>query len=432
MSKQELDRLELIHRIDAKELSVVAAAQLLGLSRSQMHRLVAIYRCDGANGLISKHRNRPSNRTLPSSIRELSLALIREHYADFGPTLAAEKLRERHELTISKETIRQWMIADGLWVTKAARRRIYQPRNRRDCLGELVQIDGSLHHWFEDRADKCSLLVFIDDATSRIMHLRFCPSESTFDYMIAVKDYVRAYGKPTAFYSDKHTIFRTPKPVKKGTGRQEGRTQFGRALHDLNIDIICANTPQAKGRVERANRTLQDRLVKELRLAGISTMEEANVFVPVFLADHNARFAKSPRNPKNAHRPLAPHDDLDGANCIQNKRTVSASLTVLYDRVIFILEDSEATRGLARKRVTVCDYPDGRLEIHYNGEKLAYRTFDKVRQVSRSEIVENKRLSEVLGVIRQQQLSRELKRASGAPRRRGQGPNMFDPLLQRK
>lgn len=423
MSKNELDRLDLIRRLETKELSVVVVADLLGLSRSQVHRLVTAYKHNGANGLISKRRNRPSNRTLPSAMRELSLALIREHYADFGPTLAAEKLREHHELTISKETIRQWMIADGLWMTKAARRRIYQPRNRRDCLGDLVQIDGSMHPWFEDRAGKCSLLVFIDDATSRIMHLRFCPSESTFDYMAAMKAYVSAHGKPTAFYSDKHTIFRTPRPATKSTGDQEGRTQFGRALHEMNIDIICANTPQAKGRVERSNRTLQDRLVKELRLAGISTMEEANAFAPTFIADHNSRFAKPPKNPKNAHRPLAPHDDLDGASCIKNQRTISASLTVLYNRVIFILEKSEATEGLARKHVTVCDYPDGRLEIRHKGRELNYRTFDKIRRVNRSEIVENKRLGAVLSAISEQQTLQEIKRPG--PRRRGQGPNMF-------
>ncbi len=246
MSKRELDRLELIRRIEAKALSVVGAARLLGLSRSQVHRLVAAYHRDGAPGLISKRRNRPSNRMLSPAVRELSMALIGEHYADFGPTLAAEKLRERHGLAVSKETIRQWMIAEGLWITKAVRRRIYQPRNRRDCMGELVQIDGSLHHWFEDRADRCSLLVFIDDATSRIMHLRSCPSESTFDYMAAVRAYVAEHGKPTAFYSDKHTIFRTSKPAQKGTGLQGGMTQFGRALHELNIDILCAKRPDQK------------------------------------------------------------------------------------------------------------------------------------------------------------------------------------------
>ncbi len=218
----------------------------LGLSRSQVHRLVTAYKHKGAKGLISKRRNRPSNRTLPSSVRELSLALIHEHYVGFDPTLAAEKLRERHELVISKETIRQWMIADGLWLTKAARRRIYQPRNRRDCLGELVQIDGSMHPWFEERAGKCSFLVFIDDATSRIMHLRFCPSESRFDYMAAVKDYVSAHGKPTAFYSDKHTIFRTPKPANKSTGDQEGRTQFGRALHEMKSISFAPTPPRQK------------------------------------------------------------------------------------------------------------------------------------------------------------------------------------------
>lgn len=187
MSKRELDRLELIRRIVDRQISVVTASELMGLSRSQVHRLVAGYRRSGANALISTRRGKPSNRSLPAAQRELALALVSERYGDFGPTLAAEKLSELHDLTVSKETLRKWMIDEGLWVTKSDRRRIYQPRNRRDCLGELIQIDGSPHHWLENRGPKCTLLVFIDDATSRIMHLRFCPSESTFDYMAASK-----------------------------------------------------------------------------------------------------------------------------------------------------------------------------------------------------------------------------------------------------
>ena len=425
MSQQERDRLDLIRRIDAKEMSVVAAAAAMGLSRSQAHRLLAAYRRDGPRALISKRRGRPSNRTLPTAIRELAVALITEHYSDFGPTLAAEKLAERHELAISKETVRKWMIEAGLWTTRAQRRRIYQPRHRRDRLGELVQIDGSLHHRFEDRGPKCALLVFIDDATSRLQHLRFCPSESTFDYLTALKAYVTEHGKPVAFYSDKHAIFRTPKAAMKGSGDQNSMTQFGRALRELNVEIICANTPQAKGRVERSNRTLQDRLIKEMRLEGIDTIEAANAFAADFVAVHNVRFAKPARDPHDAHRPLAPHDDLDGASCIKSLRTVTHALTIQYDKVRFILERSTVAEGLIRKRVTVCDYPDGRFEIRHGSHVLPYRTFDKLRRVDRTEVVENKRLDAVLGAIAAWQSTQETQRSRRAPRRRGQSANMF-------
>lgn len=232
------------------------------------------------------------------------LDLIREHYHDFGPTLAREKLIELHQIAVGREPLRQWMLDASIWTSKRERKqRIFQPCGRRDCFGELVQIDGSHHWWFENRGPKCALLVYIDDATGKLLHLRFAPSENTFDYLHATKDYLDQWGKPVAFYSDKHGVFRTTHGSE--TDRTSGMTQFGRALYELNIDIICANTPQAKGRVERANRTLQDGLVKELRLRGIDTLEEANAFVPAFIEDFNARFGKEPRNAKDMHRPLA-------------------------------------------------------------------------------------------------------------------------------
>jgi hypothetical protein len=196
-------------------------------------------------------------------------------------------------------------------------------------------------------------------------------------------------------------------------------TQFGRALHALNIDIICANSSPAKGRVERANKTLQDRLVKELRLAGVATLAEGNAFLPAFIADYNARFAKAPANHKDLHRSLRAGDDLDDAFAWKEKRTLSQALTLQYDKVMFILEPSEQAKAAIGKRVTVVDYPDGRLAIRYRGVELAYRTFDKVRQVSQAAIVENKQLGAALAFIREEQRRREPERRSG-PRRRDQ------------
>ena len=355
--------------------------------------------------------------------RETVLAIVRERYADFGPTLAAEKLSEVHGLDLGVETLRQWMIGAGLWVRRKDRlKRIHQPRARRDCPGELVQIDGSEHWWFEDRGSQCTLLVYVDDATSRLMHLKFVETESTFDYFQATREYLETHGKPVALYSDKHGVFRVN---STGAVEGDGMTQFGRALHTLNIDIICANSSQAKGRVERANKTLQDRLVKELRLRGISTIVAGNELLPAFLADYNARFGKEPRNPKDLHRPLLADDDLTDIFAWREERTVSNSLTLQYDKVVFLLEPNEITRELRRKRVTVVDYPDGRLAIRYRGLDLPYASFDKLRQVSQATIVENKHLGAVLAHIRERQIERAEARSQSAPRRQGQVGHMF-------
>ena len=211
------------------------------------------------------------------------------------------------------------MIAEGLWVDRKQRlKRVHQPRSRRECVGELVQIDGCEHWWFEDRGPQCTLLVFVDDATGRLMHLQFVESESTFSYFHATRAYLEAWGKPVAFYSDKHGVFRVN---HEGAIGGDGMTQFGRALDALNIEIICANSSQAKGRVERAHKTLQDRLVKELRLAGASNLAEGNALLPSFMADYNARFAKPAANGKDLHRPLRAGDDLEDAFAWKEERT---------------------------------------------------------------------------------------------------------------
>ena len=423
MSSTELARVSVLRDVDADRMTPADAASVLNLSERQIFRLLQLFRKQGAPGLVSRRRGKPSNRRYPETIRLKALSIIRERYADFGPTLAAEKLAAFHELSLSRETLRHWMMSDGLWADRKQRlRKVHQPRNRRESLGELVQIDGSKHWWFEDRGPECTLLVYIDDATSRLMYLRFVPSESTFDYFRATQEYINAYGKPVAFYSDKHGVFRVN---ASGAVGGDGMTQFGRALHELNIDIICANTPQAKGRVERANKTLQDRLVKELRLNNISTVDAGNALLPTFMEDYNTRFARKPRNEVDRHRALSDTDSPTNAFAWKEDRTVSNSLTLQYDNVIFILEPSDIANGLRRNRVTVSDYPDGRLVISHKGVELPYRIFDKVRQVTQGATVENKHLSAVLEVIREEQQAKPQKRSQSAPRRRGQADHMF-------
>jgi hypothetical protein len=417
MSDGELARLEVLRDVDRRRLTSVAAAQLLGLERRQVFRLLKAYRVAGPAGLISKRRGRPSNRRKPEELRSKALAIIRRRYWDFGPTLAAEKLREVHAIMLGRETLRLWMIEAGIWADRKQRRKqVHQPRSRRDCVGELVQVDGCEHWWFEDRGPQCTLLVFVDDATSRLMHLKFVETESTFAYFHAARAYLEAWGKPVAFYSDKHGVFRVN---QTGAIGGDGMTQFGRALHALNIDIICANSSQAKGRVERAHKTLQDRLVKELRLAGTCTLAGGNTLLPAFMADYNSRFAKPPANTKDLHRPLRTGDDVEDAFAWKEERTLSQALTLQYDKVIFILEPTEPAKAAIGKRVTVVDYPDGRLAIRHNGVELAYRIFDKIRQVDQGAIADNKRLGPVLAMIRDEQLRRGPQRRSG-PRRRDQ------------
>jgi hypothetical protein len=423
MSRTELSRLRVMIDLADGRTRVEAAAALMGLQRRQVYRLLDAFRAQGPDALISKRRGKPSNRAHGAAFRQTCLAIVRERYEDFGPTLAAEKLAEVHGLPIGVETLRQWMIDDGIWVRRRDRiKRVHQPRHRRDCLGELVQVDGCEHWWFENRGPQCTLLVFVDDATSRLMHLSFVASESAFSYFRATRTYLEDHGKPIALYSDKHSVFRTNKPEQA----EGGMTQFGRALHELNIDILCANAPQAKGRVERAHKTLQDRLVKELRLAGVNDIDAGNALLPGFMADYNRRFAKPARNDKDLHRPLAPHDDLDGSFAWRVERTVTNSLTVQYDRVMFILEPNDITRALPRKKVTVYDFPDGRIEVRHQGLALPYRTFDRITRVDQGAIVENKRLSEALEMCRAMQAELPPKlRSKKAPARTSQQRHMF-------
>ncbi len=300
---KELDRLQLMTRIAERRLTRRRAANLLGLSERQVQRLYRAFVRDGAAALASRRRGRPSPRRLAAATRDRAVALIRERYADFGPTFAHQKLTEEHAFTLSVETLRGWMIGAGLWVPRVQRaRRSYRPRERRACRGEFMQIDGSDHAWFEDRGPRGTLLVYIDDATSELMELCFAEVASTFDYFHATRRYLERHGKPMAFYSDRHSIFHVQARDRAQGGA--GLSQFGRALRDLNIDSLCAYSPQAKGRVERANGTLQDRLVKELRLRGISNPTEADAFLPVFMADHNRRFADpAARGARRASRP---------------------------------------------------------------------------------------------------------------------------------
>ncbi len=418
MSHEELDRFGVITRVQERRLTQAEAARMLGLGVRQVQRLCAAVRQDGADGLVSRKRGRPSARRFAESYRRAIVTLITEHYSDFGPTLASEKLLERHGINVSNETVRKLMIEARLWRTRAQRKpKIQQPRPRRPCFGELIQIDGSEHRWFEDRAPMCVLLVFVDDATGQLVGMRFCESESTFEYMQLAKSYLLEYGKPVALYSDKHSVFRVN---KVGATHGEGLTQFGRALHDLNIESICANSAPAKGRVERANGTLQDRLVKELRLAKIASIDAGNAFLEPFRRDYNARFGRAPMSDHDAHRKILKPERvrLDDVFCWQESRAVSRSLTLQYDKVIYLITPGPDTNMVAGKHVMVCDYPDGRLKIRFEGRELPYKEFDRLSQIHQGDIVNNKRLGSVLAFARDEQLAHPERRSKHGPSRR--------------
>ncbi|SOY78164.1 transposase [Cupriavidus taiwanensis] len=414
MSMQELDRCKVIQAVVEDGLMVWRAAEKLGISKRQVERLAQRYRQDGARGLVSRKWGQPGHHQLPPGLESRVRGLIRDSYADFGPTLATEKLRERHGIEISPACVRRIMIDAGFWVPRKLRPpKVHQPRNRRACLGELVQIDGSDHAWFEDRAPACTLLVYVDDATGKLMQLQFVPTESTPAYFSATRAYVERHGKPMAFYSDKFSVFRVN---ARDSAEGRGYTQFGRALFELNIDILCANSSPAKGRVERMNGTLQDRLVKELRLRGISTMAAANAFAPHFIADFNARFAKEPKSEFDAHRPLRGDEDLERIFSWREWRKVSQSLTLQYDKVLYLLEDRPEHRRLIHRYLEVAEYPDGRIELWADGASLPYTTYDRLGAIDQGAIVEHKRLGHVLAITAQIQAQRDSRPQAGPSR----------------
>lgn len=355
--------------------SQVEAARFLKVSVRQVRRLLVKYRMKGVSGLVSAKRGKPSNRKIPETTLEAVKALIRTQYPDFGPTFATEKLKEVHHITLSVETIRKVMTEQGLWEPKKAKNiRAHPMRERRKRRGELVQIDGSFHDWFEGRSLACCLIAFIDDATGELLELQFVERESTFSYMSSLQKYIQNHGMPIALYSDKHSTFR----INAKEADPAAQTQFSRALGQLGIESIHANSPQAKGRVERANQTLQDRLIKEMRLAKIDTQEQANAWLPQFMDSFNRRFSVKPNEPKDAHvaytgksetlaRILSKHD----------VKTLSKNLSFQINNRLIQVQIEGSGMGMRHAKVDVYRHQDGGLEVIWKNHKLSYTTHEK-------------------------------------------------------
>lgn len=378
MSQKEAKRAQVMELLTAGKLDQKEAGKRLGVSVRQIKRIVRRYRIEGLPGLVSKKRGRSSNRRLDEETKRLCIELIGTHYRDFGPTLASEKLACRHGIHLCVESTRRLMMAAGYWkARKGAKVCVHPMRERRARSGELIQIDGSPHDWFEGRGERCTLLVFIDDATGNLMQLRFTPTETTLGYMHALHDHIAAHGVPVALYSDKHSIFR----VNAKEADPEAETQFGRAARELGIECIHANSPQAKGRVERANQTLQDRLVKEMRLAGISNMDEANAWLPGYIADYNQRFAVVPKDGQDAHLPYqGTAEDLTRILSVQTEKTLSKNLSCQHEGHLMQVATSGTGLGMRGARVTLYQHFDGTRELRWRKRKLAYTVMTKAQR----------------------------------------------------
>ena len=371
MSVRERERAFLVRHAVEGRLSQREASERAGIGVRQFKRLVRAWRRGGDGGLVSRQRGRPSHRRLSEALRLRIGGLLQATYADFGPTLAAEKLAELEGIAVSRETVRRLQIELGVWKPKRRRhKRVFQLRERRPRFGELIQIDASPHDWFEGRGRRCALIVFIDDATGRLTALQFAPCETTRAYLRALRSHVVAHGCPLAFYSDRHGIFRVN--AKDPVGG-DGKTEFGRVAERLRIELITALTPQAKGRVERANQTLQDRLVREMRLRGISTIEEAQAFAPTFMARWNARFALAPRDGEDAHRPWKHGlDALDETLARREERTLSKALTFSVGGAVHCVKTSGPGIALRGAKVTLLHFLEGDMHVRYKNRSLSF------------------------------------------------------------
>lgn len=378
MSQKERDRIRVLEDVIRGRLKQGEAAKVLGISTRQVRRIVKRYKKDGDQGLVHGLRGRQSNRKIGGEVKKTALQQLRKQYRGFGPTLASEKLLERQSICVSRETVRQWMMAEGLWVSRKKRVKHHSWRPRRSCFGELVQMDSSIHDWFEGRGEEAWLISMIDDATSR-PYMRFFPDDSTETNMAALKGYIRRHGRPMAIYADKASHFRTTRQasMEEQLNGTPALTQIQRALGALGIEYISANSPQAKGRVERCFGTAQDRLVKEFRLNGISSIAQANEFLKKkFIPMWNLRFTVKPANAANLHRSRQGFD-LEAIFSRQHTRTVAKDYTVSFQNQLFLIHRKEITAGLRGSKVTMEQRLDGSLRMRWKNRYLKFEPVKK-------------------------------------------------------
>jgi hypothetical protein len=369
MSKKELKKHHLINNILERKITQIEVAEILGISDRQVRAIVKRVRIEGEKGVIHRLRGRASNRAYSEGFKTNVLELYEEKYGDFGPTLASEKLLELDHIKISDETLRLWLIKENKWEGRRKGRKHRRWRERKHWFGAMVQMDGSHHDWLEGRGPWLVLMGYIDDATGEV-HARFYLYEGTIPALDSFKRYVQKYGIPQSVYFDKHTTYKSPKKpsIEDELLNREALTQFGRALQELGVDFIHAHSPQAKGRIERLFRTFQDRLIKEMRLQNIKTMEEANVFLENYLPRFNQRFRVQAIEKGNLHRPIPKGLDLDSILCKKTEHPLRNDFTVMHDKKVYqVLITTKALRVMVEERV------NGKLYITYKGKRLSYK-----------------------------------------------------------
>jgi len=370
MRQKELRRLHIAKQVLKKELKQIEASEVLGISDRQIRRIIKREREEGDKGIIHKLRGKVSKRRIRGQIRARVIGLYKKSYRGFGPTFAVEKLSEINEIEISRETLRNWLIEEGLWERCRKRKKHRHWRERKHRFGEMVQVDGSHHDWFEGRGPECVLMGYIDDATSK-RHSRFYGYEGTLPAFDSLKRYIKRYGIPKSLYLDRHTTYKsTAKPtLEDELNNRKQLSQVERAARELDIDIIHASSPQAKGRAERSFRTYQDRLVKEMRLKGIRRINEANKFLKEYLPKHNRKFSVEPIKEGNLHRPVPKGMDLDSILCIKEERVIRNDFTIVYKKKLYqILNKTMAKKVMVEKRI------NGRIYITSGGENLRYKS----------------------------------------------------------
>lgn len=375
MNKKERERLKAIIRLEEKTLDQKTAAKQLGIGVRQLQRLLVNYRKHSEKALISKQRGKKSNRSLSDDLKKEVIEVILQNYPDFGPTFAHEKIIENYKINLSISSVRNIMVENKIWSPKKTKAlKVHQRRAPRECYGELEQMDGSYHDWFEGRAPECCLIVVIDDATSRLMWLQFVKWESCAGYFEAIKEYIKKHGKPLSIYTDRLAVFETTRK----TDKNYKDTQVHRALATLGIDLILAGSPQAKGRVERVNGTLQDRLIKEMRLARISSMEEGNAFLPSYIEKHNKKFAKKPRSSIDAHTNIKTDSNLENVLCLHHERKISKDLMVSFEGETYQILEPKSKHRLSGKKVLILEKEGRDLEFFYNHRKLNVKIYKEL------------------------------------------------------
>jgi len=380
--QKELKRLHVIHKAIEGQITQAEAAGITGLSERQIRRIVKRITEEGDKGIVHKSRGRASNRSKPQKLKDRLIGLYRQKYMGFGPTLTAEKLSEADRIDLSDETVRLWLIEAGLWQKKRKPKAHRQWRPRKEHYGQMVQMDGSHHKWFADRGDGSVLMAYIDDATGRA-YFRFYEYEGTRPAMDSFMRYIRRYGIPMSIYFDRHTTYKSPSEptIEEEMSGQEPLSEFGRALKELGVEMIQAYSPQAKGRIERLFGTLQDRLVKELRLRGISSIDEANEFLDSqYLREFNRKFSIKASNKGNLHRPIPQGTDLKKILCIRTERTVRNDFTISHNGKLYQIEEA-----ITSKKVTVEEHINGTMKITNNGKSVKFRSIQQRPETKQKE-----------------------------------------------